>query len=547
MLKDYKIQLESFLKNKIYMVCLVAIAILAYGFSATNITVGIDDLEAGRYIGEQNELLAAGRFSWLFWTKIFGMNNQYVENNFVFEVAGVILFMWAAINICILFKKATIDRISMSAYVVFSCMLVSYPLMNEIWEYTGVNIVICGNILFVSFALLLLQESLLLKSSRKNYLLSALMLMIVCAGYESVAVVYVFLVFSVLFLQVVFEKNGKKDIQSIVKQGLFYAGALVLGVVLRVLVHKILLMITGISAMSNGDTNIWWGVLPITQVIGDIMRGVIKEYLVKGIIYFPITELIFSVLGFAIICIVLLKKKVNKLFCLPAAGMLISLVLLTLLQGRVTPYRTCQVFAFFVAFVVMFIVHMIKNSQCKRVNYIWNAAIILSGLLCIHQASTLNYYFTMNHLRSEEEARIVCDIGEELSSKYDLEKPVIFAGTFDLSEDLKQRVMIEKDDVRWLLFSEAYGMFSDKDIYNGEEFRKLPNSNVNSVIKWGMTAFGSQDGLWKLFKYHGFDYKPALYSLKGEAEAIVEEKSIPNYPREGYIYETDDYIIVNMY
>lgn len=545
MLKNYKKDLEYFLKNHIYMICMLAIAVLAYGFSATNITVGIDDLECDRYIGEKNELLAAGRFSWLIWTKIFGMQDRYVENNFVFEVAGVICLIWAAVNFCILFRKIVCEKISYVSYTIFSCILISYPLMNEIWEYTGVNIVICANVLLVSFAMLLMREQLCTKRSFMHYGISAIMLMIVCAGYESVIAVYIFMVFATLFLQVLVGKNWE-TFQSIVKQGSFYASALAVGFALRVVVHKTLLTILNISLMSNGDTSIWWGKLPVSQIVSDILRGIIKDYVVKGIIYFPITELVCCVILFVIICLVLLKKRVNKWVLLPAVGMLVSLVLMTLLQGRASPYRTCQVFAIFVAFVMMLISFMIFDSENQRNKRFHVLFIAVAALVCMHQASTMNYYLTMNHLRSEEEAKVIQEIGQELTSKYDLEKPIIFTGTFDLSDDLKERVRVGKEDVRWKMYSNVYGLFSDKDIYNDNDERKLPDTNVNSVIKWGMTAFGSQDGLWKLFKYHGFDYKPALFSMKVEAEEFVEKEQIPNYPKEGYIFEREDYIIVNM-
>ena len=143
MLKTYIRDLEYFLKNKLYMVCIMINAIWAFGFSVTNITVGIDDLECGRYIGSGNELLRSGRFSWLFWTNIFGIKNRYVENSFIFEVTGVLLLIWAAINLCILFKQISSEQIKMPAYTVFACTMISYPLMNEIWEYTGVNVTIC--------------------------------------------------------------------------------------------------------------------------------------------------------------------------------------------------------------------------------------------------------------------------------------------------------------------------------------------------------------------------------------------------------------------
>ena len=226
--------------------------------------------------------------------------------------------------------------------------------------------------------------------------------------------------------------------------------------------------------------------------------------------------------------------------------MLFSLVLLTLLQGRVSPYRTCQVFAFFVSTVLLLLGSMITEAKLKVIKMFSGVFVLFSVLICIHQASTMNYYFTMNYLRSEEEARVICNIGEELTRKYNLEKPVIFTGSYELSDNLKQRVMIDKDDPRWTWFSAVYGLFSDKDIYNGEEYRKLPNTNVNSVIKWAMSAFGSQRGMEKLFKYYGFEYKVANYSLRGEAEEYVKENNIPAYPREGYILEREDYIIVNI-
>ena len=545
MLKKYTRDLEDYLKNKLYMVCIIITAILAFGFSITNITVGIDDLECGRYIGSGNELLRSGRFSWLFWTNIFGIKNRYVENSFIFEVVGVIFLLWAAINFCILFKKVSFDKIEMPAYTVFSCIMISYPLMNEIWGYTGVNITICGSILFISFALILMREQLLEGFDVCKYGLSSFMLMIVCAGYESAAVVYVFMVSTILFFQVLFEKERKESYLSLIKQGSFYASVLAVGLVLRIIVHRSLLFVMNLSVMRNGDTAIWWGKLPVQQVISDIIRGIIKEYFVKGIIYFPITEFVCCIVVFCVLCIVLLKKK-NKAYWLPAVGMLISLFLLTLIQGRVSPYRACQVFSFFVAVVMMLLVHFTSSSKIKGVRTLSVAIVMVSGLLCIHQASTMNYYLTLNYLRSEEEARTICNIGEDLNRKYNLEKPVIFTGTYTLSDELRQKAMISKDDIRWSIFSEVYGLFSDKDIYNGEEYRKLPDSNVNSVIDWALGAFGSQDSLQKLFNYYGFDYQMADYSVLNDAEKYVQENRIPGYPNEGYIFERDNYIIVNL-
>lgn len=519
------------MKDKIYLIFLALTIFLAYGFSAANVTIGIDDLECDRYIGADQELLAAGRFSWVFWTKLFGFKNRYVENNFIFEMAGAVLLAWAAVNFCILLKKASGDKLKRVSYCLFSCILVSYPLMNEIWEYTGVNIAVCGAICFVSFALLFMRSQMHHGFCLKQFAAASLLLMIVCAGYESVAVVYVFGVCMLLFVEMSFEKECRRTFRELIRQGAFYAGALAAGVMLRVIVHHILLAVLGLGKVVNGETGIRWGTVPTTQILSDIVRGIVKNYVIRGIIYFPITELVVCVAVFLFILVILCRYRKNKLFLLPAIGMLISLIFLTLLQGIASPYRTCQVFAFFVAAVVSLSVHYTTTNAKRMVRGFGIVLAVGSSVLCIHQVSTMNYYLTANYLRSEEEARVICNIGQKLGEKYDSEKPVIFTGSYELSENTKQRVMIEENDPRWKIFSKAYGLFSDKDIYHGEEFRKLPDTNVNSVINWAMSAWDSQESLEKLFRYYGYEYHAADYSLRDEAEEYVQEYGVPAFRR----------------
>ena len=47
----------------------------------------------------------------------------------------------------------------MFGYGLFACLFVSYPLMNEIWEYSGANICVCGGYLLDAAALNLLWDA----------------------------------------------------------------------------------------------------------------------------------------------------------------------------------------------------------------------------------------------------------------------------------------------------------------------------------------------------------------------------------------------------
>lgn len=43
--------------------------------------------------------------------------------------------------------------------ILFVGLLISYPLMNEIWSYLACNRWVCGSMLFTTFALLLVWDA----------------------------------------------------------------------------------------------------------------------------------------------------------------------------------------------------------------------------------------------------------------------------------------------------------------------------------------------------------------------------------------------------
>ena len=240
-MKGYREELKDFLSRKSFLVAILLTALLAYGFAAVNSTIYFDDLEASRYVGEGNNMLQAGRFGTVLWSIVCGYRDRLVENAFVIDVLSVGFLSLATVNFGILFRRISSNQISMSACTVFACVLLSYPLMNEIWEYTGTNILICGGFLLASFALLLVYEC-IHKQERKNIgnlLGASLLLTWVCASYESIVPVYIFFVCAVLALQIVYGEEKEKQLKEVVLQGLIYAAVLAVGLILRVIVHRL--------------------------------------------------------------------------------------------------------------------------------------------------------------------------------------------------------------------------------------------------------------------------------------------------------------------
>ncbi len=544
-MRSYFEDVKGFLKNRRYMFCVIMLSVISFGYAAFNTSIGIDDLEYDRYVGSGNVMLSAGRFGIWFWSFIEGR----WENSYVIDIVAVVFLILAAISFSVLFKRVTNNKISDAALTIFSCMFVSYPLIIDIWEYTGANVNICGAYLFVALSLLLIYEQIHSGNWKKPLRLipASLMMMIVCAGYESVVSVYIFFVFAILALQVVYGAEKEKRLFEIIRQGLIYAGVLVVGLVLRVVVHKITLAVMGLEPMINGETQIMWGTKPAITIIKDLIVIWFRYYIIRGIVYLPLGVLVASGVMFIIIGIVACKKH-SAVLLLPGFGMLLSLVLLSIVQGTASPYRTCQVFTAFCAFTAMIFIESLPQKSSKK-GWIRVAAIALCGYLCFCQATYINYFLELNHRRSENEAQVIRQISADLQRDFDSEKPVLFTGNYTLNEGIREAASISKDNLMWKAYEKAYllsyrifGQSYDPSWLD----RKLPETNVNSVIRWSTDSFGQQP-MPKIFSYYGYDYIPAdFWALRDEAAQYVQENKTPAYPEKGYIVDVGDYIIVNL-
>lgn len=85
-------------------------------------------------------MLAAGRFGMKLLAAAlgYGYSTPVYQSSANFLAASFLVL--AALQFCMLFRRIWKDKISMFGYGVFSCLLISYPLINEIWEYTGANV-----------------------------------------------------------------------------------------------------------------------------------------------------------------------------------------------------------------------------------------------------------------------------------------------------------------------------------------------------------------------------------------------------------------------
>lgn len=543
---NYIQELKSFLNNKKYMASVLLVCLLGYGFAMTQVTIGVDDLEMDRYFGSGQAMLRAGRFGHIIWNTL----RTRWATAYSIEFVAVLLFIWAVISFSIVYRRVSNGQISMEACTVFSCVLISYPLINEIWEYTRTSFNVCGGYLLVALSVLLVYNFLHSAKRRYWHLLAAPVLtMWICSGYESLVQVYVFTVFSILALQVIYGPEEEKRVCRMLLQGMLYAGVLAMGLVLRMVVHRIMLAVTGLTSEVNGAAEIMWGQFPTAYLAEKLLWDFLRGYLLKSIIYFPLTEVLIAGVVFVILGIWACRKH-GAVLLLPGFGMLLSLFLLSLLQGTLSPYRICQVFGSFVAFTAMLVVIWAQNRSWKRLRRIPAVICALGCVLSLYQANYLNCFLYMNHLRSVEEVNVVRDVGRTLQAEYPQEKPVVFVGEYQLSPRILEAVSVSENSGAWRRFVRAFDKcavrFGERFYYSYFE-RLLPDTNVQSMLTWALDAF-EQEGMQTIFSYCGYDYTliDNYEEIYPQANRYAVEQDMPAYPQKGYIADVGDYLIVRL-
>lgn len=537
-MKQYRLEVERYIKTWYYIGFVLLVAVVGYGYAAAHMTVNVDSIAYYTdYLGLRGDLMRSGRIGTIFWTYFFGHGNRVLEHTWSISVIGLVLLIWAGINYCILFQKASGNSLSMPALTVFAACFVSYPLMNEIWGYQGAIINVCGGHLVGSFVLLLLYQQ--LEKGKFHFWSSAVAvgLMVICfSSFESYVTVYIFLVFVLLFLQETRNPNWKKHLV----QGLWYCAALVAGLIVMVIVRKIALIALHLTFAPNGATQVYWLTRPFGETMKALLLGILNQHILTSVLYFPL-------LSTAVCCVIMAFCGLWQLLrgrwfsALLVLGMLVSLELLSIFQGTPAPFRACPAFGMIVAFVAMMAANILR----------WrNIVPLILCLFCLHQSVYMNKIFTLNHLRYEQEVTIIHDIGRELQAKHDLEKPVVFVGNCQLGDYVMSQALAPGDTWGYRTYTSVREQINDTipGIIDQYEQWYFPQTNVQSVINWAVRAFDTQKQIGSLFDFFGYRFATTddFYTDYKAAQEYIQENNTPGYPKEGYIVELEDRILVHL-
>lgn len=240
-------------------------------------------------------------------------------------------------------------------------------------------------------------------------------------------------------------------------------------------------------------------------------------------------------------------KKRNISILVIIIGMNITLLLLSIIQGKAAIYRTCQQFSLFIAIILMLLIQITLDSKIKK----WMKNMVFFGifLVILYQVKDLYWWEYVNDLRYQNEKETIKSIGNEIVAKYNYkEKPVVFVGWYEFPQNIEEKITIRKDSLHYKVLNFYNQYFLNNKIENLDEYIYV-QSSVQSYINWSMTAF-VQNGdrlnieLVKFFNLLGYDIKASDIDVKTYIELLKQMKDNPNWPKEGSIIEIEDYIVV---
>ena len=535
---DFIFFYKNIISKKCFWIPLLFFALVGYSFSIYNRTESVDDLFREYHV----TYMLSGRWGMVVWLELMGMI-QYCP--FIDRFLSLILYVIASVLLCyVLFGVDRNNRVL--AYTITASAFITYPLINEIWEYTGADFMVAGNLCLVTISAIILTSKLLF---RKKLLYSSALLILPMSSYESAIFYYVSLGCVIIFYEQWVCKDHTITIKTWGKQIFAYLVPLLIAFIIRFAVSFCINSICNLEYHGGGATGTTWIRESFGYVLKNMIGFVIFDYGIMGLVYLPITVLLISLILF-VVCIMLNKEK--RTVCILLGGALfISLFVQSIIQGYDQPYRTSQVFTLFVAFSFYLTIISASSTIWRRFLY----AVLFA--ICWHQAVYLNRLLGLNNLRSDNELAVIRQIGYRLVSEFE-NKTIVFVGQYQVGKWISSQVTVDESTWNGRLFYKVYDNFMmqfDQPFMNYqrsctqlERPFKYVGTNINSMTRqW--------HNLHQLFSYCGYDIegipdnllsdpvKYEEYQIKQkEATIIAREKKIAPYR----IYDHGDYLIVNL-
>ena len=188
-LEAVKKYLKEVVYKKEYIITQLLFLFVSFFYSLSNNALSIDDFARDIYMGSELRMISGYRWGMVLIIRLL----SFVELvPFSDDALGIIMLELSVIMIgSFLYMHEKEENINIWKYIIFSSIYCTYPLINEIWEYTSCNIFIYLGITLNCFSLIFINCN---KKDFLSFIIAGLYISISFSSYESSIFVYILLV-----------------------------------------------------------------------------------------------------------------------------------------------------------------------------------------------------------------------------------------------------------------------------------------------------------------------------------------------------------------
>ncbi|WP_302368401.1 glucosyltransferase domain-containing protein [Brachyspira aalborgi] len=483
------------------MICLFVSFLIVYGFELSHFTYDCDDHVY--LLGINSEALLVQERVVSFILKTIFDTDIFVT--FYRDILGVIMISLGSIFWTLYFYRMYNKNNLGLSKIVFLILFISHPILTY---YTIFSLYTVGIIYMLSGLALLLYKNFIANKNIYSFLLIVILVFLFGFIYE---IGFLFFVSGVVYGLLLYSMNDD-NIQSF-KIYRFYILSFIaicfLAIILKTIFANALILLNEATKSYYTERLVKWNLKDIKSNF-----EIIKNLIIPFNILYKYKLLPYSIVILILtICLSIIKK--NYYVLILGIISIYTSILMVLITGDINLYlRPMIPSMIFIAFSLFLI-----NLLCKDKSILKVLVFILSIYIFLIQARDTNYNYQNHYTRYELDKFIALNIIKEIQKVTEpYNKPIYFAGELNGYEHLKTY----KKDYKNINFSneiEAIG------------------STLNNI--YSIPGF---------FEFLGFQID-MLESINNKIllkQAESNALSMPSYPKDGFVKDFDNYIIVKL-
>ena len=499
---------ETILKNKRLVVAAIIVTVLAFGFTITNSSIGLDDAASYHYLHTNGwgNMIQQGRLSHVLLEWLTG-SLTFIP--FMNDFIGAALFCFSALVFCGFFQYITDGKLSEIALFVFAGIYLTYSIVCEKFIYNLDVIVVMLSYVCVAYSLALICDFFNRGGAKqiKPLILSCLVLTVGLGSYESCVFVYICGVFAIFVIECIVGEK-KLTFKDMLLRGLIFLLVLIGALIIYYACVYLVQLFTGQLGLFYRTTVLMKN--GIIYAMKEIVRTIYRAVFVSS--YLPIQEFcVFSMIGFVLTIIYSIKRK-SFVLTLCCIALFISNFGIHMVTGSLF-YRTSQTLCLFVAFAALLLAFSSRKLKLYKV-----FMPVIMSLLVFAQLADLNLSFHHDYSRYKKEEFVINTIATRLVSECNINKPVVFTSV------------------------NTAGAYQVDYL----DSRDVGQVNGASMMYWGCQTFSEPTSpiMLNLFRMHGYNFLIEATPEQAELGNKLAE-DMECWPNKDCIKEFDDFIVVN--